>query len=107
MTVSYRHRARAIAAKKMLSGSATAISEILGIAPTPDGQLTTLDDDATAENMTKITTSSKSVADYFKEKLLSRTSSSTRINSKSDIDEDGFDAPRGGIGSRSGVDSVV
>jgi len=102
MTVPDRHRARAIAAKKMLSGSATAISEILGIAPTPsesvtpDGELTTLDDDVTA----KITTSSKSVADYFKEKLLSRTS--TRINNKSDIDDDGFDTPRGGIGSRSG-----
>ncbi|KAF8348374.1 hypothetical protein F5887DRAFT_880525 [Amanita rubescens] len=101
------HRARAIAAKKMLSGSATAISEILGIAPTssesvtPDGELTTLDDDVTA----KITTSSKSVADYFKEKLLSRTSGSS--TSKSDIDDDAFDKPRGGIGSRRNVNSVM
>lgn len=95
MTVPDRHRARAIAAKKMLSGSATAISEILGIAPTPsgsatpDGQLTTLDE------ANKITTSSKSVADYFKEKLLSRTSGSSTLNNDMEVD-----APRGGIGSR-------
>lgn len=110
MTSLDRHRARAIAAKKMLFGSATAISEILGIAPTrsstscstpsgsttPHGQLTALDGDPTAE---KITTSTKSVADYFKEKLLSRSSgTSTPINSKTDAD-DAYDAPRGGIGS--------
>ena len=108
MTGLDRHRARAIAAKKMVSASATAISEILGIAPiwpstpsasaTPHGQLTVLDNvDDTAE---KITTSTKSVAEYFKEKLLSKSSgSSTPTNSKMDPDDDAYDAPRGGIGS--------
>ena len=108
MTGLDRHRARAIAAKKMVSASATAISEILGIAPiwpstpsgsaTPHGQLTVLDNgDDTAE---KITTSTKSVAEYFKEKLLSRSSgSSIPTNRKMDPDDDAYDAPRGGIGS--------
>ncbi|KAF8629393.1 hypothetical protein AX15_003448 [Amanita polypyramis BW_CC] len=101
------HRARAIAAKKMLSSSARAVSEILGIAPMPtpstpsgstsaDGRLTAVDDDIAAEG---ITTSKKSMADYFKEKLLSKSSgnsgSSTPTSGKM---EDAYDTPRGGLG---------
>ena len=107
-----RHRARAIAAKKMLSNSATALSEILGITPiptpsiipsasaTPHGRLTTLDDDVTTE---KITTSTKSVADYFREKLLSKSSaksgSSTPASSKDNTGAGAYDFPRSGLGS--------
>lgn len=101
------HRARAIAAKKMLSSSATALSEILGIAPTPSssitpsgsatpqGQLTTVDDDIVGE---RITTSTKSVADYFKEKLLSKSSGQSGSMTP-DTPDDAYDTPRGGLGS--------
>ncbi|KAG0704035.1 hypothetical protein DFH29DRAFT_981617 [Suillus ampliporus] len=71
------HRARLQAAKRLANKSAAAISEILGIAPTPStissvtpsGSLTPLtpaDNDLPLE---KLTISSKSVADYFKENL--------------------------------------
>ena len=108
-----RHRARAIAARKMLSSSAIAISEILGIAPTspsstitPSGSATpqlmiSLDNDTVSE---RITTSSMSVADYFKEKLLSRParqpSGSTTPSSASgnNADADIHAGPRGGLG---------
>lgn len=97
------HRARAIAAKSITSKSAAAISEILGIAPSSGlsvtttqttGKLTSLTDDATIE---KLTTSTKSVADYFKEKLLVRA---TQSESTTPISEqDAYDLPRSGLGS--------
>ncbi|KAF8639515.1 hypothetical protein AX17_001420 [Amanita inopinata Kibby_2008] len=105
------HRARAIAAKKMVSNSASAISEILGIAPmplipitlsgsaTPQGQLTTLDDEDVMGE--KITKSTKSVADYFKEKLLSKSSGSSGSSTptSAEMKADPFGGSRGGLGS--------
>lgn len=97
------HRARAIAAKSITSKSAAAISEILGIAPSSGlsvtttqttGKLTSLTDDATIE---KLTTSTKSVADYFKEKLLVRATQSESTTPVSQ--RDAYDLPRGGLGS--------
>ncbi|KAJ7690703.1 hypothetical protein B0H17DRAFT_1331341 [Mycena rosella] len=101
------HRARAIAAKNMASKSAASISEILGIAPTPsntptsraEGSLTTYEDGVPLE---KLTTSTKSVADYFKDKLLAKagkSGSATPTPSDDIKNESDYDAPRGGLGS--------
>ncbi|KAK7057498.1 G-patch domain-containing protein, partial [Favolaschia claudopus] len=104
------HRARAIAAKNIASKSAAAIAEILGVAPTaasdvstptasPNGSVTPCGDDVTLE---KLTTSTKSVSDYFKDKLLAKAGKSGSVVTtpsdaiKSEID---YDAPRGGLGS--------
>ncbi|KAF9564811.1 hypothetical protein CPC08DRAFT_660002 [Agrocybe pediades] len=113
------HRARAIAAKNISSKSAVHISEILGVAPTDSvtassslhdphqGKLTSLTDDNTdGLEVEKITTSTKSVADYFKEKLLARTgikqedsSTPSSSNSSAEDDADGYDRPRMGLGA--------
>jgi Pin2-interacting protein X1 len=103
-----------IASKSIAFKSASAISEILGIAPTPStsataagsatpqGKLTPLGDDLTIE---KITTSTKSVADYFKDKLLaksSKLSSATPISTPEyEVvhEQDSYDTPRRGLGS--------
>ncbi|KAJ7497010.1 hypothetical protein FB451DRAFT_1209716 [Mycena latifolia] len=98
------HRARAIAAKNMASKSAASISEILGIAPTPstaaptrpEGSLTTYEDGVALE---KLTTSTKSVADYFKDKLLAKAAKSGSATPTPIKDESAYDAPRGGLGS--------
>lgn len=81
----------------------------MGIAPTstssatsgsgtPVGKLTSLDDDTTLE---KLTTSTKSVADYFKDKLSMKSrQSNPSLSNTPDIDDDcSHEAPRGGIGS--------
>ncbi|GLB37379.1 putative glycine rich nucleic binding domain containing protein [Lyophyllum shimeji] len=107
------HRARAIASKSISSKSEASIAEILGIAPTPSmsaatsgsgtpaGKLTPLDDGSVT--LEKLTTSTKSVADYFKEKLLAKTSKSgTATPPTPSSDEklvDPYDAPRRGLGS--------
>ncbi|KAF9476354.1 hypothetical protein BDN70DRAFT_995724 [Pholiota conissans] len=104
------HRARLIAAKNIASKSAAHISEILGIAPTSQpvqntaaapGKLTSVTD-TDALGMDKITTSAKSLADYFKEKLDARMGSSsgapTPTVARVDID-DAHEAPRRGIGA--------
>ncbi|KAJ8076894.1 hypothetical protein AAF712_000486 [Marasmius tenuissimus] len=121
------HRARHIAAKSFASKSALAISEILGIASTPSssqittvatptGTLTPIDSEAPLE---KLTTSTKSVSDYFKERLLAKSSGrstpaqavltsdaneprgglgSSRINNV-DSEDDQDESPRGGLGA--------
>ncbi|KAJ3543514.1 hypothetical protein NMY22_g3119 [Coprinellus aureogranulatus] len=88
------HRARAIAAKSIASKSSSHISEILGIAPSAaasssestsaiaSGSATPADQGklTTISELERLTTSTKSVADYFKEKLQlkgSRSSSTT------------------------------
>ncbi|KAF8160855.1 hypothetical protein B0H34DRAFT_698434 [Crassisporium funariophilum] len=109
------HRARAIAAKNISSKSAAHISEILGIGPTSlpsrdtsQGKLTSTSDDLESD---KITTSTKSVADYFKEKLQARSVgiiNSSAPSSSTTLPEeeiDAYDAPRIGLGSRSRVES--
>ncbi|KAG5645428.1 hypothetical protein DXG03_006252 [Asterophora parasitica] len=110
------HRARAIASKSIASKSAASIAEILGIAPTPStsassgsgtpagGKLTPLDDGTVT--LEKLTTSTKSVADYFKEKLLAKSSSKSGSGSVTpgtpvEEEEEPYEdaAPRGGLGS--------
>ncbi|KAG6837799.1 hypothetical protein H0H93_016167 [Arthromyces matolae] len=107
------HRARAIASKAIASKSSVHIAEILGIAPstsaipsgsaTPveSGKLTVIEDDDTS--LEKLTTSTKSVADYFKEKLLAKSSKSgtqSPVTTTSYSDEDNsYAAPRGGLGA--------
>ncbi|KAI0659049.1 hypothetical protein C8Q70DRAFT_1120646 [Cubamyces menziesii] len=126
------HRARHMAAKNMASKSASAIAEILGIAPTPSasvsghdpypstpyepgpstsasssssGVATPADD---ALKLQDLTVSSKSVMDYFKEKLAAKsnarsgTSSPAAAPSQQKVDEemdDYAERPRMGIGA--------
>ena len=107
------HRARSIASKRLASQSASAISEILGIAPTPSssssasplpqsmqmpGTLTLLDGEHTLE---KLTTSTKSVADYFKDRLRAKGSgsSSPLLSTGSEKDDESSEASKRGLGS--------
>ncbi|KAG1734635.1 hypothetical protein EDB19DRAFT_1146197 [Suillus lakei] len=97
------HRARIQAAKRLSNKSAAAISEILGIAPTPSsissmtpsGSLTPITPANNDLPLEKLTTSNKSVADYFKEKLGAKSGSNTPA-----AHDDGSTS-RGGIGSSS------
>ncbi|KAF6760168.1 hypothetical protein DFP72DRAFT_98448 [Ephemerocybe angulata] len=104
------HRARAIAAKTISSKSDAHISEILGIAPTPSTSTPTSEPSSGSatpgdqgkltviSELEKITTSTKSVADYFKEKLQAKTSNSTSPFTSSDSTTP---ASTPGLGSRS------
>lgn len=92
ISISNSHRARAIAAKSISHKSSVHISEILGIAPsastsestsaiasgsaTPaeQGKLTVISE------LEKLTTSTKSVADYFKEKLQLKSSKASSVS---------------------------
>lgn len=97
------HRARNVASKNLASKSASAIAEILGVAPTSSsstlastststsGTLTPISDEP--ETIEKLTTSTKSVADYFKERLAAKSGPATPTLVESDA------TPRGGIGS--------
>ena len=95
------HRARFIASKRLAATSSTAVAEILGIpssstaSPSVSGlatpEVTPQIDDNEHEHL-KV--SSKSVADYFKEKM--RQVVSTPLGSETEADE----ASGGGIGSR-------
>lgn len=116
------HRARHIAAKSIGSKSAAAISEILGIAPSPslsssavpsgtqtpqEGKLTSIyDDNDDTTDIDKITTSTKSLQDYFKEKmgkLKGLATAVTSLQSETKRVVDDYDGVlRGGIGSRPG-----
>lgn len=95
------HRARIQAAKRLANKSAAAISEILGIAPTPSsvssttpsGSLTPITSADSDLPLEKLTTSTKSVADYFKEKLGAKSGSNTPA-----ANDDGSTSRRG-IGS--------
>ena len=98
----------------MSSKSAAHISEILGIAPTThsshsseepqSGKLTSLTDELEIE---KITTSTKSVADYFKEKLNARSSSTIVSGSTPRDSDDSYDTPRMGLGSRARLENLT
>jgi Pin2-interacting protein X1 len=75
-----RHRARAIASKNMASASATALSEILGVVPTPQTSSKSSSPKASTPDVVtpeheKISTSTLSVADYFKNRLASKATS--------------------------------
>ncbi|KDQ55042.1 hypothetical protein JAAARDRAFT_37578 [Jaapia argillacea MUCL 33604] len=97
------HRARLIAAKRISSKHSLAISEVLGIAPTPSSSESTsvvTSDDETLK-IQHLTTSAKSVSDYFKERLLAKSSSSSGTTTPSPISESvSYDeAPRRGLGA--------
>jgi len=91
--------------------SAAAISEILGIAPspscatpssaqTPQGKLTSVyDNNDDALDTDKITTSTKTLEDYFKGKMDSVAVTSLRTGTG--------DSPRAGLGSRSGFSGHI
>jgi len=104
-----RHRARAIAAKNLSSKSAAHISEILGIPPTPSSLSSTATPSGLASGtdtpqviesheIERITTSTKTVHDYFKEKLKSKKTSTFVDPLERDLS---YDTPRGGLGSTS------
>ena len=122
-SINFSHRARAINAKNISSKSAAHISEILGIAPVPShpssntdpsepserlgGKLTSLTDQVEIE---KVTISTKSVADYFKEKLNARSSSiivSTCATTTPRDFDDSYDTPRMGLGSRARLEILT
>ncbi|KAI0090529.1 hypothetical protein BDY19DRAFT_1040795 [Irpex rosettiformis] len=117
------HRARFLASKRLASKSSVAIDEILGISrsasatPYPSESIPSTPLDSTpAEsnegmNLEKLTTSTKCVMDYFKEKLLAKSSGSstpfastststlTPRNEDAEGEEDAYDdRPRGGLG---------
>ncbi|CCM06277.1 uncharacterized protein FIBRA_08527 [Fibroporia radiculosa] len=111
------HRARHIASKSLASKNAVAISEILGIAPSaattagasaspapsvPPASGTAL---GSAAPLQELTTSSKSVMDYFREKLAAKSAQGPAPAALDDWDE-----PRGGLGSsalrRAGAESA-
>ncbi|OAX35097.1 hypothetical protein K503DRAFT_851381 [Rhizopogon vinicolor AM-OR11-026] len=113
------HRARIQAAKRLANKSAAAISEILGIAPTPSpaasltpsGSLTPITPTDNDLPLEKLTISNKSVADYFKEKLDAKSGSHTPATSddvstshrgmgfSSAPSHDDDDRPRMGLGA--------
>lgn len=118
LTTSPSHRARIQAAKRLANKSAAAISEILGIAPTPSsvssttpsGSLTPITPADSDLPLEKLTTSTKSVADYFKEKLGAKSGSNTpaanddgstsrRGIGSSATSRDDVDQPRIGLGA--------
>lgn len=105
------HRARFQAAKRLATKSTAAISEILGIAPsssTPSSSLVTPRQlsptpesssapEDTHPSLEQLTTSTKSLADYFKDKLSAKKSTvSTPTPSSGDDD---YDRPRSGLGA--------
>ncbi|KAH9943593.1 hypothetical protein B0H21DRAFT_892726 [Amylocystis lapponica] len=75
------HRARHIASKGLASKSAAAVSEILGVAPAPTSAPSHPSASASPYPpepevvLQELTTSSKSVMDYFREKLAAKSSS--------------------------------
>ncbi|KAI4528083.1 hypothetical protein K525DRAFT_148432, partial [Schizophyllum commune Loenen D] len=111
------HRSRHIAFKSMATKDAAAVAEILGVAPTPSslsstaspmGALTPISDEpATMEKLMK---STKSVADYFKERLAAKAAgksgystpvppSGTESAVEESTSREESEAPRGGLGS--------
>ncbi|CAK5281648.1 unnamed protein product [Mycena citricolor] len=102
------HRARAIAAKNIASKSAAAISEILGLAATPSSSVTpqeaVLTSIGEAEGLEKLTTSSKSMADYFKDKLSTKAKpGASEPVKKEEVDDE---RPRFGLGAARSRDTV-
>ncbi|KAK0459083.1 uncharacterized protein EV420DRAFT_1538195 [Desarmillaria tabescens] len=91
------HRARAIAAKNRATTSDAAMSEILGISQSATPQPSTPAETEELPTLETLTVSTKSVADYFKERLLSKSGKSTPAER---IDEEN-EASLGGIGSGS------
>ncbi|TFK51145.1 hypothetical protein OE88DRAFT_1660489 [Heliocybe sulcata] len=116
------HRARLIRSKRMAYQDSAAVSEILGLSrsasqtpamSTPAENILT---SPGVDTLHPLTTSSKSVMDYFKEKLLAKSSSGTATPTESGSEtpaapglgmsrwrggDEGEEAPRMGLGARS------
>ncbi|CAE6444200.1 unnamed protein product [Rhizoctonia solani] len=110
------HRARFLAAKRLAGTSSTALSEILGVSSTPTSTSESTPTPSTPatpglteipvlDDSNRITTSSQSVADYFKSKMRERaqvaggtTVVSTAVVTFEEPDADA--APRIGLGAR-------
>ncbi|KAF7428490.1 hypothetical protein PC9H_007714 [Pleurotus ostreatus] len=113
------HRARAIASKSIASKSSAAIAEILGISPSASPSVTasvvqTPRAGSPEVTLEKLQTSTKSVSDYFKEKLLLKSTGSTsgpsalRVESTLKVEVDSWDeTPRLGLGSSSFAASMT
>lgn len=116
---SRRHRARAIASKSIASKSSAAIAEILGISPSASPSVTasvvqTPRAGSPELTLEKLQTSTKSVSDYFKEKLLLKSTGSIagpaalRVESSLKVEVDSWDeTPRLGLGSSSFATSMT
>ena len=97
--IGYRHRAKYLASKRMANLSATAMSEILGIAPTPPTSSsatptpisTPMQSELPSDDHIKIT--NKSVNDYFKEKMEAKLAERKRIAAQATSEEAGDEAP--------------
>jgi Pin2-interacting protein X1 len=107
---SYRHRARHIRSKRLALTDSVAMAEVLGIAPTSSSTSIALARDSTSgsasatpvgvlEEIEKLTTSTKSVMDYFKEKLLAKSNAASESTTPSAADMDDDIAPRRGLGA--------
>ncbi|KAL4245094.1 hypothetical protein ABKN59_010210 [Abortiporus biennis] len=114
------HRARFIAHKRMALSSSAAMDEILGISrsgtstPLPSTSMGETSSDSQDLKLHELKTSSKSVMDYFKEKLLAKSNAGVRSSTSSTIPtredstvpessrdderDDYDDRPRGGLG---------
>jgi Pin2-interacting protein X1 len=106
--LSIRHRARHIRAKRMALADSVAMAEVLGIAPASStaAAAAAIASDAPAtmpsgvlEEMEKLTTSTKSVMDYFKEKLLAKSNGASGSGTPPAVEEDEGLAPRRGLGA--------
>ncbi|KAI0314673.1 hypothetical protein OF83DRAFT_422024 [Amylostereum chailletii] len=101
------HRARNIAAKRLASCTPSALSEILGIpsssstpAPVSTVPTSTLEPMSDMHTMERLTTSTQSVADYFKAKLQAKmgTRSSSLGAATPERGSDYDDTPKMGLG---------
>ncbi|KAG8746044.1 hypothetical protein FRC10_006383 [Ceratobasidium sp. 414] len=111
------HRARFLAAKRLAGASSTALSEILGVsstpastsspstpsAPTPAPTPGTLTAIPVLNDDNQITTSSQSVADYFRDRMRARAAQGAGASTSSTpvvvFEEPEIDVPRSGLGS--------
>jgi Pin2-interacting protein X1 len=103
-----RHRARHVRAKRMALADSVAMAEVLGIAPASStaAAAAAIASDAPVampsgvlEEMEKLTTSTKSVMDYFKEKLLAKSNGASGSGTPAVVEEDEGLAPRRGLGA--------
>ena len=104
----YSHRAKFKASKRMAASSPAALSEILGISvsasasptPTPTSHTPTLTPISDTPVNDLITSSTTSVADYFKQKMQSRSGapSSLSVVTTRNFTDDADELPRTGLG---------
>ncbi|VDC01504.1 unnamed protein product [Peniophora sp. CBMAI 1063] len=103
------HRARHIRMKRLAASDSAAMSEILGVSsssvpstPVPVSTLTSTSDEPEHAPLEKLTTSTFSVADYFKAKLAERSTAKRPSASSTPVvnDDDEEEKPRMGLGMR-------